>query len=249
MTLARGTTAFLALWNGISDAAQQHEYESWHTFEHVPERVGLPGFLEARRYRCVDTAQPLYFTWYLLDSLAAMNHPQYQQVFAQPTAWTARMRVRLTNFLRLPCTLHGAHGESSAGRLAALHLRARDDAGGHALERELASRVARGDLVCAHWGAYAETSSIPIANRQDAAEGPQPGRDLVVLLQAIEWEGLRRQAGELAAALAVIAPAVRAPEYFELLSAVRRDGLAGPTERRQPPRDDLYELFTSGDKA
>ena len=36
--------AFLALWNGVDTAqVSLREYETWHSYEHVPERVGLPG--------------------------------------------------------------------------------------------------------------------------------------------------------------------------------------------------------------
>ena len=41
--------AFLALWNGIDRPEARAEYEAWHAFEHVPERVGLPGFEYGRR--------------------------------------------------------------------------------------------------------------------------------------------------------------------------------------------------------
>ena len=40
-------TGFLALWNDF-DPEREAEYECWHTFEHVPERVGIPGFEQQR---------------------------------------------------------------------------------------------------------------------------------------------------------------------------------------------------------
>ena len=42
-------SAFLALWNDI-EPQRRTEYDAWHTFEHVPERVGIPGFIRGRRY-------------------------------------------------------------------------------------------------------------------------------------------------------------------------------------------------------
>jgi hypothetical protein len=250
MSQPAGATAFLALWNSIASATLQREYEAWHTFEHVPERVSLPGFLEARRYRSVDHGNqpPAYFTLYWLQNLQALNHLAYQHVFDAPTAWTARMRGNLTNFLRLPCVLEGAHGLSSASQLAVLHLRPGADGAAAAIERELAQRVRAGDVVCAQWGRYSETSAIPIANRQDAADAPQAGRDLVVLLQDLDMGNLRAVAASLQRALVPVAPAVRAPELFGLLTQVRRDALPGPAGTRPPPRTDLFELFASGDK-
>ena len=249
MSQPPGATAFLALWNGIASAQQQREYEAWHTFEHVPERVSLPGFLQARRYRSLDhgSRAPGYFTWYWLQDLQALNHPAYQDVFAAPTPWTARMRGKLTNFLRLPCVLEGGHGISSASRLAALHLRERSGDVGQLVEQHMARLVRDAGVVCAHWGRYSETSAIPIANRADATDAPQPGRDLVLLLQDLDLANLRERAAGLQRMLAPAAQAVRAPEFFELLTEVRRDAL--PAAQRPPPRTDLYETFASGDPA
>ena len=39
--------AFLALWNDVA-SGREAEYERWHTFEHVPERVAVPGMRGAR---------------------------------------------------------------------------------------------------------------------------------------------------------------------------------------------------------
>ena len=37
-------TGVLAIWNGIDPDAER-EFVRWHVEEHIPERVGLPGFL------------------------------------------------------------------------------------------------------------------------------------------------------------------------------------------------------------
>ena len=46
-------SAFLALWNDF-DPARDAEYNCWHTFEHVPERVGIEGILAGRRYVAME---------------------------------------------------------------------------------------------------------------------------------------------------------------------------------------------------
>jgi hypothetical protein len=45
-------SAFLALWNEVG-ATRQAEYDLWHTLEHVPQRVGVPGFISGHQYRTV----------------------------------------------------------------------------------------------------------------------------------------------------------------------------------------------------
>jgi hypothetical protein len=80
-------SGFLALWNDF-DPAREAEYECWHTFEHVPERVGIPGFLSGRRYRAAERSESQYFTLYELESLAALGGPDYVEVVDHPTAWS-----------------------------------------------------------------------------------------------------------------------------------------------------------------
>ena len=248
-------TAFLALWNSISSAALQPQYEVWHTFEHVPERVGLPGFMEAKRYRSltVPTKPPDYFTCYWLKTIDALNSPQYREVFAHPTPWSARMRTELRDFLRLPCTLGGSYGQSTASRLASVHLRGDASAFARLVSRELAHRVDHAELVCAHWGSAVQTQAIPIANRAGAPAPGSHGSDFVVMLQGLDTGALRVQAQQLLQALRPAAAPVSPPAFFELLSQVRQDDLSSPActrpgaGQRQPARPDLFQKFQTGD--
>ena len=246
-------TAFLALWNRITSPALQREYETWHAFEHVPERVGLPGFAQARRYRSwdVDAAGvPLYFTWYGLDHLDALDTPQYRDVFAQPTPWSARMRTQLRAFDRQPCTLAGAWGTSGAGQLCTLQLRGGAQAWA-VLERVLAALVHDAQLVSAQWGQVqaAPAFVVPIPNSANSAgrSDTAPGTDAVLLLQGLDRATLAASAAQLVAALATVAHTVRPPEFFELQTQVRQADLAHPLTARQPALMPLFHSFTTGD--
>ena len=42
-------SAFLAIWHDIEEHGEL-EYDDWHTREHMPERVGIPGFEAGRRW-------------------------------------------------------------------------------------------------------------------------------------------------------------------------------------------------------
>ncbi len=240
-------TAFLALWNGIADAVLQPEYEAWHTFEHVPERVGLPGFIEARRYRAwdVDAAgAPLYFTCYWLDDLAALDSPAYRDVFAAPTPWSARMRGQLRGFFRQPCRLAGSYGTSSASQLCTLRLRGEPTTMEAALSDRLAALVATASIVSAQWGAAAASAfEVPIAST-GADTGADSAGAVVLMLQGIDRSALIAAAQAVAAMATLTGP----PGFFELLSQVRQDELAHPLGTRQPALMPLFHSFTSGDK-
>lgn len=235
-------TAFLALWNSISSPALQPEYESWHTFEHVPERVGLPGFIEARRYRSVAgpdaKTPPDYFTCYWLHSIDALNSPEYTDVFASPTAWSARMRLELRDFFRLPCLLAGSCGQSSASQLATFYFSGDAVRLAELAANELSQRVKRGEFVSAHWGSVTETSAFPIGN-QNAAGKPT----FVVMLQGLDHTALVISAQQVIQTLSPLAQSASEPAFFELLSQVRQDELTQTAGQRQPPRLDLFQQF------
>lgn len=239
----RAAKAFLALWNSISGEGVQHEYETWHSFEHVPERVGLPGFIEARRYR--STAHPLrYFTCYWLESADALATPGYRDVFTHPTVWSTRMRTEMRDFFRMPCGLDGAHGNSSASRLVAIHLQSDNAGAGAGLDSQLRRMVNDARLVAAQWGPARPTSDYPLVNRTtDTAAQYQ----FVAMLEHLDESALRVATAQLLQAVAPLLTPVTPPELFELLTQVRQDELHSPLGARQPQRPELLAPFIQGD--
>lgn len=90
---------FLAIGNSV-DPAMRAEYEAWHGIEHVPERLTMPGFLSAKRYVRGRGATARYLTLYDLDSVEALEAPEYLHLLANPTSETRRMRPAMGAFSR-----------------------------------------------------------------------------------------------------------------------------------------------------
>jgi len=238
--------AFLALWNGVADAALVPEYEAWHAFEHVPERVGSPGFVAAHRHAAQPGQScPAYFTLYELQSLGALATPQYQQLLDQPTPWSARMRGVLTDFCREPGVPLGAHGPSRGACLATLQLDLPSPASVHALDATLQRLVAQGYAVHAALGRLDRRSSHPL----DSAVPQAQGEPVLVLLEhlrdALLQDALAWLASQLPAATVWRAPAAR----YRLQGSVRQQDLAHPLPARQAPRPDLRQRYSSGANA
>src|SRR5262245_2975061 len=81
----------IAIWNGISEEARADFY-AWHTSEHMPERVGIPGFLRGRRYRAIDeTTHPEFFTLYEVQSFEVTLGQDYRDRLNAPTPWTRQV--------------------------------------------------------------------------------------------------------------------------------------------------------------
>src|SRR3569623_329456 len=110
--------AVLALWNGV-DAARTEEYNAWHTREHVPERISVPGMIGARRYVKSSGPLPAYLTLYAMDDTAVLKSEAYRSLLDNPTAWSRAMRPSFRGVMRLCCrrllTLGGGLGGALAG--------------------------------------------------------------------------------------------------------------------------------------
>ncbi len=80
--------AVVAIWNGIAPEGRD-EFYAWHLHEHMPERVGIPGFRRGRRYIAADAATfPEFFTLYETDTMQVLQGQDYSNRLNAPTPWT-----------------------------------------------------------------------------------------------------------------------------------------------------------------
>ena len=171
--------AFLALWNGIDRPEARAEYEAWHAFEHVPERVGLPGFVYGRRYAS-DLGD---FTLYGLQDLTVLDAPAYADVVARPTPWSARMRPRLSAFVRRPCVLQAQAGLSWGAALTTLMAHTTDlPAWRQAIAPALVQAVQEGRLLRAMAGVVPPERPLHYPVGGERITEPEAGQTAVVVL-------------------------------------------------------------------
>ena len=81
--------AVVAIWNGIAPEGRTEFYE-WHNREHMPERVGIPGFRRGRRY-IAKYGAPEFFTLYEADSAEVLVGQDYLNRLNNPTPWTQKV--------------------------------------------------------------------------------------------------------------------------------------------------------------
>jgi len=94
-------TGILAVWNDI-DPKNEIEYNEWYFQEHLLERLGVPGFLTARRYEAINEG-PKYFTFYTTASIETLRSPAYLERINNPTEWTRRNMASFRNMNRTAC--------------------------------------------------------------------------------------------------------------------------------------------------
>jgi hypothetical protein len=110
----------LAIWNGVQPGAED-DFVAWHVREHIPERVGLPGFLRGRRYVAVG-GHPKYFNFYETETAADLSSAAYQARLNAPTDWTRRVVANFTDTSRTICDVACSFGVGEGGWIEAIVL-------------------------------------------------------------------------------------------------------------------------------
>ncbi len=95
------------------------EHDRWHTHEHLPERLAIPGFLRGTRWVATEGA-PRYMVLYEVDSLDALASQAYLARLNNPTPWTTRMMPHYRGMRRGLCSVVGTFGYGQGGDAALL---------------------------------------------------------------------------------------------------------------------------------
>jgi hypothetical protein len=134
----------LLIVNDVDEDAED-ELNRWYQEEHLPNRLAIPGFRRARRYRAID-GQPAYVAFYECDSVDVLTSRDYRDKVANPTPSTRRILPRFRNVLRSACrqTLSIGRGIGGAAILVQCKpMAGRYDAARRFLETELGPRLQR----------------------------------------------------------------------------------------------------------
>jgi hypothetical protein len=122
--LGRGV---LAIWHTITPEGEP-EYWRWHDREHIPERVGVPGFLRGRRYRSLERSLD-YLDLSEVEDPETLRGAPYLARLNDPTPWTRRMVPHFLDTLRVGYRVAASMGRGQGGVLLTLQLAAADGAG------------------------------------------------------------------------------------------------------------------------
>ncbi|MBX3637479.1 MAG: hypothetical protein KF683_19090 [Rubrivivax sp.] len=106
--------AALAMWWDMA-ADLRREFEHWHSHEHFPERLALPGFLRASRWLATDGGDGV-FVLYELQDHASLSSPAYRQRLDAPTPWSTTLMPHHRHMQRAQC-----HVLMSRGAVTAAH--------------------------------------------------------------------------------------------------------------------------------
>jgi len=181
--------ALLVLWNDIR-RDREVEYDRWHTVEHVPERVAVPGFLGGRRYVDRGRESHRYFTLYELASLAALDTDEYRDLVAHPTPWSTSMRPDFANFVRVPASVVASDGDGIGAAVAVMCV------AGQRIDVPMRELVDLDGVVAAHY-AHGEPARGP--GTWQAAGGPiERTFDALLIVETFDRPSAERVLREVA---------------------------------------------------
>jgi hypothetical protein len=103
----------VCIWHDLLPEARD-EFHQWHNREHMPERVGIPGFRRGRRYVALS-GTPQYFNLYEADSAEVLGGQDYLNRLNAPTEWTQRVVPSFRHVSRSICRVAYTDGVGQGG--------------------------------------------------------------------------------------------------------------------------------------
>lgn len=116
--------ALLLNWFDIAQGWQE-AFDDWHNREHVIERMGVPGFMQGRRFEALGTpriAGHSYLVAYDAADIGVFKSPAYAARLDNPTPLTARVVPHLRNLTRTVYEVEARRGGGTAGYLRTIRL-------------------------------------------------------------------------------------------------------------------------------
>jgi len=219
--------AAVAMWWDIAPQTQS-EFEDWHSHEHMPERLGIPGFL--RGTRCIArSGEPSYFVLYEAASLTTITTGAYLERLNHPTPWSLKMTPHHRNMVRSLCRARASFGGGLARAVATIRFSPAPRNGARLLKWLTADAMpalpGRKGLTAAHL-----LESQPMAGMAQTTEqkirGADAAADWILLIEGYDVDAVEAAAHEFAAETLVArgaAPTVIAATYCPAYSLIPRD--------------------------
>ena len=185
----------VVIWGDLGEVSQA-AHDDWHSHEHLPERVGIPGFRRGRRAISVDGSAPQVFVMYEVDDLATLTSPAYLERLNRPTAWSTRMMGSVKQLTRTLCQVTASHGGGVGGHALTLALEPDPQRPGMLrewlLHKLLPGLPVRAGLTGAHLLERAAGAQPPTTEEQRVRARPDLGAHTIVLIEGYDPAVVRR---------------------------------------------------------
>ena len=204
-------------------------HDDWHTYEHMHERLSIPGFIRGSRW-VREAGGPRYLILYEVDSLAIAQSPDYLERLNHPTAWTQATMKRLRGMSRGFCTVAASAGYG-LGRAAFAMRFARPSAQAWAWLTNEAGRVAALPGLASAW--LLDPGPPPPMTTEQSIRGRDAELGCLFIATAHDRDALPEATATLAAGIAPIDQGLYALGFTATAAEVRRTA-ANPPRSRSP---------------
>jgi hypothetical protein len=189
-TVLSAAPGILLVLNDVAEGCDE-EFNRWYQREHVSDRLGVPGFRTARRYRAID-AHPAYMAVYECESIDVLSSTAYRERLANPTDWTRKVMPGFRNMLRSACSETWSVGEGVGGWAIAVQCKPRNgrqDAAREFVKERLAQALMQSasTVRIALWEADAAVTGGP-SPEMALRGGADKSADWVLFLESCDLE-------------------------------------------------------------
>lgn len=188
--MSLSTSGLLAVWMNV-DPAQEADFDAWYTREHIPERVGIPGFRNGCRYAALEGA-PRFMALYDTTGADVLSSPAYRERLDRPTSWTKRIMPTFRDTVRIVGRLLGERGQGMGAYARSLRL---EPAPGRSLDLREALGGALLDELVARPGVTrvraAERADAPAPSAESGLRGTDQSASFVLVADGTDAEALR----------------------------------------------------------
>jgi len=187
----------IVIWNDIKEEMRD-EFVQWHSTEHLPERVSIPGFISGQRWYG-ERASPQYLTTYVTQNTGVLTSDAYIQRLNDPTPWTLKTVAAFRHTCRAAGEVMWEYGSKKGygGHILAIQITELEDL---TILTEYLNSLANSPEQC-----FAEllrarlVLTTPIASQLPTAEravrtGDQNEPHMVLLLESFSGEAPLRHA-------------------------------------------------------
>jgi hypothetical protein len=181
--------AALAMWWDIAPQMRD-EFQHWHTHEHFPERLSIPGFLRASRWMDADGGEG-FFVMYEVAGFDVLTSKAYLDHLNSPTPWSTKLMPHHRNMVRSQCAVVHSEGAAVAGHALAIRLPSGEGVAQRIQGMAMHPGVSGAHLLQARTPAIAATTEQKIRGNKDAVADwivVLCGYDGAALLQACQPE-------------------------------------------------------------
>ena len=112
--------AAVAMWWDIAPSSRA-EFEDWHSHEHFPERMSIPGFLRGSRWANSQGTDG-FFVLYELAAYETLTSRDYLARLNDPTPWSKAMMPLHRNMIRSQCRIVESFGGGIGRTMMTLRL-------------------------------------------------------------------------------------------------------------------------------